>query len=313
MSVSSEMDDFSEMLQSVPYCYLKEEQEEPQSEDNDVQDEEDEEDEETGEAHETNQEHQPKRTKTQEPELDFSTLIPRSDDDVKLSFVPCINGICKQGSIMALAGMDFEVKDLYYSAQKLKPMAVMISVNDEDCELRMPVTTSSLKVSDYLKNEEINFFTLDNDIDRTFAVFSAIKRCVGLSKKSSTVMNLIPLTELTKRVCGFKMNSSKESVKFSIEGSLASYHSLDFILGQKWDIIPNVLENEPDTLITSLRFTEHREFMMFYIKCHITATKGLYKNNEDHRRSYLSNLEISSSIQQFSSPLFLSNLLKLIQ
>ena len=287
--------EMDEMLHYVPYCCLKN-----QVEDTDVHDEEAEDDE---KAQETKQEHRqepkPKRTKTQETELDFSTLIPKTDVDVKLSFVPCINGICQRGSIIALSGMDFKVNDLYYSAQKFKPIAMMISVDDEDCELRMPVTTCSLKVSDYLKNEEINFVTLDNDVDRTFAVFSAIKRCVGLSfKKSSTVTNFIPSTELTKRVCGFKSNSSKEAVKFSIEvesGSLGSYHSLDFILGQNWDIIPDVLENEPDTLIKSLKFTEHREFMMFSIRCHITTTEGRYKKNEDHRRSFRDNIEIARS------------------
>ena len=85
------------------------------------------------------------------------------------------------------------MKDLYYSAAKSKPIAKMISVDDEDTELLKPITTCSLKVSDYLKNKATNFLTLVNDVDRTFAVFSAIKRCVGLSsKKSSTVTNFIP-------------------------------------------------------------------------------------------------------------------------
>ena len=128
---------------------------------------------------------------------------------------------------------------------------------------------------------EIKIFALDNDVDRTFAVFSANKRCVGLSfKKSSTVTNMIPATELTKRVCGFKSDSSRENVKISIEvetGNLGGYNSLDFILGQNWDIIPDTLEDEPATLIKTLKLTEHRDFMMFSLRCHITTTEGHYK------------------------------------
>ena len=141
----------------------------------------------------------------------------------------------------------------------------------------------------------LNFFTLDNGVDRTFAVFSTIKRCVGLSfKKSSTVTNMIPATELTKRVFGFKSHSSKETVKFLLEvetGNLGSYNSLDSILGKNWDIIADVLEDEPATLIKTLKITEQRDFMMFSIRCHITTTEGHHKNLEDHRQSFRHNTQ----------------------
>ena len=69
---------------------------------------------------------------------------------------------------------------------------------------------------------------------------------------------MIPATELTKRVCGFKSDSSKETVKISKEvetGNLGSYNSLDCILGKNCDIIPDMLEDEPATLIKILKFT----------------------------------------------------------
>ena len=56
-----------------------------------------------------------------------------------------------EGSIITLSGMEFKVEDLYYSAQKLKPFAIMVSVNDEDCDLRMPVNNCSLKNSEFRK------------------------------------------------------------------------------------------------------------------------------------------------------------------
>ena len=138
----------------IPYCYLKNSVEETH-----VHNEKAEVDE---EAEETRQEHREepkqKRPKTQIPEIDFSALIPQTDVDVKLGYVPCVNGICQRGSIITLFGMEFKVEDLYYSAQKLEPFAIMVSMDDEDCELRMPVNNCSLKISDYLKNVEINFF-----------------------------------------------------------------------------------------------------------------------------------------------------------
>ena len=105
---------------------------------------------------------------------------------------------------------------------------------------------------------------------------------------------MVPATELTKRVCGFKSDSSRENVKFSIEvetGNLGSYNSLDFILGQNRDIIPDTLEDEPATLIKTLKITEHRDFMMFSLRCHITTTEGHYKKNGDHRQSFRQNIQ----------------------
>ena len=88
---------------------------------------------------------------------------------------------------------------------------------------------------------------------------------------------MIPATELTKRVCGFKSDPSKENVEVSIEletGILGSYASLDFMLVQNWDIIQDLIEDETATLIKTLKFMEHRDFMMFSIRCHITTTES---------------------------------------
>ena len=86
-------------------------------------------------------------------------------------------------------------------------------------------------------------------------------------------------------------------MKFSIEvesGSLGSYYSLDFILGQNWDIIPAEGGSELDTLIKSLKFTEYRDYMKFSIRCQLTATEGRFKNKENHRRSVRGSLKDTS-------------------
>ena len=102
--------EMDKMFRFIPYCYLKN-----SVEDNHVHDEKAEDDE---EAEETRQEHREepkqKRPKTQIPEIDFSALIPQTDVDVELGYVPCVNGICQRGSIITLSGMEFKVEDLYY-------------------------------------------------------------------------------------------------------------------------------------------------------------------------------------------------------
>ena len=128
-------------------------------EDTHVHDEKAEDDE---EAEETRREHREepkqKRPKTQIPEIDFSALIPQTDVDVKLSYVPCVNGICQRGSIITLSGMEFKVEDLYYSAQKLKPFAIMVSMDDEDCKLRMPIKQLFVKDLGLFKKRGNQFF-----------------------------------------------------------------------------------------------------------------------------------------------------------
>ena len=80
------------MFRFIPYCYLKNSVEDIHVHDEKAEDNE--------KAEETRQEHREepkqKRTKTQIPEIDFSTLIPKIDVDVKLSYVPCVNGICRR-------------------------------------------------------------------------------------------------------------------------------------------------------------------------------------------------------------------------
>ena len=104
------------MFRFIPYCYWKNSVEYTHVHDEKAEDDE--------EAEETRQEYREepkqKRPKTQIPEIDFSTLIPQTDVDVKLSYVPCVNGICQRGSIITLSGMKFKVKGLYYSAKMLK-------------------------------------------------------------------------------------------------------------------------------------------------------------------------------------------------
>ena len=90
--------EMDEMFRYIPYCYLR------TVENTHVHDEKAQVDE---KAKETRQEHREepkqKRTTTQIPDLDFSTLIPKIYVDVKFGYIPCVNGICQRGSIITLS------------------------------------------------------------------------------------------------------------------------------------------------------------------------------------------------------------------
>ena len=96
---------WTKCLDLSPHWYLKNSVEDKHVHDEKTEDEE--------EAEETRQEHREKpkqkRTKTQIPVIHFSTLNPKTDVDVH--YVPCVNGICRRGSIITLSGIDFKVKD----------------------------------------------------------------------------------------------------------------------------------------------------------------------------------------------------------
>ena len=93
-----------------------------------------------------------------------------------------VRSICFQvGSIASYAMDDFEIKKVYYDRQKRKACAFMQSRSDPDIEVRIPtlrvVTTTSSK------GDVIDFNSLLEPMDQAYALFSAIKRMVGLSRK----------------------------------------------------------------------------------------------------------------------------------
>ena len=91
----------------------------------------------------------------------------------------------------------------------------MQSRSDPDIEVRIPtirvVTTTSSE------GDVRDFKSLLEPMEQAYALFSAIKRMVGLSrKKHSLTATLVPCTPLTKKLCGFKTGNFKEAVKYSV-------------------------------------------------------------------------------------------------
>ena len=79
---------------------------------------------------------QAKRPRTQpkvpEPELDMATLVHCEEDEtVVLTYVPCVNGIAKTGSVAVYGGRDFRVDDLCFEGRRKKAFARLTAISDE--------------------------------------------------------------------------------------------------------------------------------------------------------------------------------------
>ena len=177
------------------------------------------------------------------------------------------------GSIASYANDEFEIKKIYYDHQKRKACAFMQSRSDPDIEVRIPtirvVTTTSSK------GDVMDFNSLLEPMDQAYALFSAIKRMVGLSRKYP-----FPCTPLTKKLCGFETGNLKEAVKYSVanqEGHKWCNGTWDTVLGRNWDMIPCHASDGEDVLIKTMRFTEHREFGMFTIRVQFLTSQCHYK------------------------------------
>ena len=103
------------------------------------------------------------------------------------------------GSIASYANDDFEIKNVYYDVQKRKACAFMQSRSDPDIEVR--ITTIRVVTTTSSKGDVMDFISLREPMDQAYALFSAIKRMVGLSrKKHSLTATLVPCTPLTKKL-----------------------------------------------------------------------------------------------------------------
>ena len=187
------------------------------------------------------------------------------------------------GSTASYSNDDFEIQKVYYDVQKRKACAFTQSGSDPDIEVRIPtirvVTTTSSK------GDVMDFNLLLEPMDQAYALFSAIKRTAGLSrKKHSLTATLVPCTPMTKKLCGFETGNFKEAVNYSVANQ--ERHKLcngtwDTVLGRNWNMIPCHASDGEDVLIKTMRFTEHREFGMFTIRFQFLTSQGHYKNSKN--------------------------------
>jgi hypothetical protein len=205
-----------------------------------------------------------------------------------------LNGILVIGAVALYAGQDHTVTSMEFNGRCRKAFAVLTSSANEDVTTRLPAVLVELKYEDYLKHEVFNLFEIENPINQAFAVFSSIKRAVGMSRhRNAHTVTIGPSTPLVRQFAGFTGNRANEIVRFAVTitaGSRGCLNSLDSVLGYRWDVLPAQITEGLDTGIKSLRFQEHRDFGLYTIRCSITATEGRFCDEEDHRLVILNNM-----------------------
>ena len=147
----------------------------------------------------------------------------------------------------------------------------------------MRIPTICVVTTTSCKGDVVDFNSLLEPMDQAYALFLAIKRILGLSrKKHSSAATLVPCTPLTKNLCVFDSGNSNEAVRYSVanqEGHKWCNGTWHTGLGSKWDMIPCHTSDGEDVLIKTMRFTEHREFGMFTIRVQLLISQGHYKNS----------------------------------
>ena len=157
-----------------------------------------------------------------------------------------------------------------------------------------------------MKDEVFDFMQINpHPVNIAFATYSVLKRVIGLSggarKASSVTHKIAPSTALIRRFIGFKATNCKQIVKFATvcpDGTAGCPRSWDSVLGPRWDVLP-AKEEQLDTSIRSLRFTEHRDFGMFTIQCHINTCPGRYRQENDYRSLIIYNMQEASKVDMY--------------
>ena len=172
---------------------------------------------------------------------------------------------------------------------------------DDDETMQVPAGKVILRSNDFLKNEVFDFHEIDqHPVNQGFAVFSAVKRAVGLTRgRINITVTIGPSTPLVRQFAGFTGSGSGEVVRFATEfspGSRGCMESWDSVLGHRWDVLQGSTKtNETkDTAVKTMRFYEHREFGIITIRCTITALyQGFYYHHENYRELIRHNKDVS--------------------
>lgn len=131
-----------------------------------------------------------------------------------------------------------------------------------------------------------------NPVNIAFVIFSSIKRVVGLSKNKPSHRYTIGIsTAVSRRCCGFT-GASSQTASFSYhlpDGVRGCPRSWDSVLGHRWDVLPAIEQDRLDTFVKTLRFTEHREFGLYTIRCSINTCNGRYRDDPDYRAIMIHN------------------------
>jgi uncharacterized protein YjhX (UPF0386 family) len=147
--------------------------------------------------------------------------------------VPCVNGILKVGSIVHgfphCMGLQ-TVAELHFDgrSQIRRPFAVLTALDTStnvDITMRMPAVHLKLQNEDYMKGETSDILRMScysdggtHVVDKAFAVFSSVKRAVGLSRAGGRchMVTLAVSTAATKTLFGLPPNGrTKQQVRIT--------------------------------------------------------------------------------------------------
>ena len=163
------------------------------------------------------------RSQKEKPlEIDMINLIPVLPDgdtrtSVPLTCAPCTNGILFKGNkALDRGGYICTIEMLEYVISRKKAFVSLSWDENADFTSRIPASSVRLPEENYTTLDPVNLDSMVCPIDGTYAVFSAIKRAIGLCrKKHSASFNVCPATTFTRRCVGFEADSARDNVRIS--------------------------------------------------------------------------------------------------
>ena len=124
-----------------------------------------------------------------------------------------MNGILQVGSVVDLGGTIrlCKVSKLEFNGRSARAFAGLTSLEIAECFLCVPAVVLSLQTPEYLKYELTDILLTDaHEVNKAFALYSSVKRAVGLSRSVKTfTYPLGPATDMAKRILGV---TTKEKV-----------------------------------------------------------------------------------------------------
>ena len=136
---------------------------------------------------------------------------------VPLTCAPCTNGILVKGKkALDRGGYLCTIEMLEYVISRKKAFVSLTWDESADFTSRVPASSVRLPEENYTALDPVSLDSMVCPIDRAYAVFSAIKRAIGLCRrKHSASFNVCPATPFTRRCVGFEADSARDNVRIS--------------------------------------------------------------------------------------------------
>ena len=118
-----------------------------------------------------------------------------------------------------------------------------------------------------------------------------------MRKKREKTFITVPATPVIRKTIGLSTIQCAAKFLGSITSGLFGCINLEILCGGEWDFVPARNERELDTLVISLKFNEHRDFLMSTIRSHINTCRVRYAVEDNYRDLFRNN--VAESAQEF--------------